>query len=504
MLPAVLLQVLVMLLVVVLPPVISYVVIRICRHLRDKPALNPNKNTRLNAARSEARLMRLVVSGALLAIGWSLFATSMVWYMAWKLVGEATGNTALQGNHFLAFGPIGGCLMLLSLTPQDQLAIRTVVIAIVASFSLLAVAFVYLAIQNHQTPFNLAVFVVDFVLVTPPVCVLTPLLLHRGRTAPRAMLSRVWFVVRCLLATAAALFAAWLALRCATQDFAATPDFPGLAALATSSMLCALATAPRNRVALHRFMLKRYRAGEARTSAMIAAMMGRSSHEQVLRLAEKSFRVLPLAGITEAHLASNADTDMFSLTQKMPLGSCDAFISHSWSDPGERKHEVLTEWHEEFRKAYERSADVWLDKACINQSNIAESLACLPVYVGGCSRLIVLVGRTYCTRLWCIMECFVWLQMGGGLSNIDVIHLQEDEPNNERRSLRESRGDHQSLAHTIASFRTKDAQCRSKEDRDNLIGVIETAFADISDFDSQVIRMLGGKAKGRHPHTVVV
>ena len=111
---------------------------------------------------------------------------------------------------------------------------------------------------------------------------------------------------------------------------------------------------------MHRFLLMRYRAGEARTSAMIAAMMGRSSHEQVLKLAENSFRVLSLASITEAHLATNADTDMFSLTQVTPLGLCDAFISHSWSDSGARKHEVLTEWHAEFREAYARNADVWL------------------------------------------------------------------------------------------------------------------------------------------------
>jgi hypothetical protein len=44
------------------------------------------------------------------------------------------------------------------------------------------------------------------------------------------------------------------------------------------------------------------------------------------------------------------------------------------------------------------------DKACIDQSNIDQSLACLPVFLAGCSVLLVTPGPTYCQRLWCCME----------------------------------------------------------------------------------------------------
>ena len=47
---------------------------------------------------------------------------------------------------------------------------------------------------------------------------------------------------------------------------------------------------------------------------------------------------------------------------------------------------------------------LWLDKACIDQQKIDESLAALPVYLSGCRDLLILVGSTYTRRLWCVME----------------------------------------------------------------------------------------------------
>ena len=53
-----------------------------------------------------------------------------------------------------------------------------------------------------------------------------------------------------------------------------------------------------------------------------------------------------------------------------------------------------------FEKANGREPKVWLDKACIDQNNIDESLAALPLYLAGCSQLVVLAGPTYASRLW--------------------------------------------------------------------------------------------------------
>ena len=48
------------------------------------------------------------------------------------------------------------------------------------------------------------------------------------------------------------------------------------------------------------------------------------------------------------------------------------------------------------------------DKACIDQGNIQQSLACLPVFLAGCQTLLVVAGATYCSRLWCVMELFTF------------------------------------------------------------------------------------------------
>ena len=44
---------------------------------------------------------------------------------------------------------------------------------------------------------------------------------------------------------------------------------------------------------------------------------------------------------------------------------------------------------------------------CIDQTDIEASLASLPVCLAGCKQLLCLVGETYVSRLWCVMERFV-------------------------------------------------------------------------------------------------
>ena len=48
------------------------------------------------------------------------------------------------------------------------------------------------------------------------------------------------------------------------------------------------------------------------------------------------------------------------------------------------------------------------DKACLDQGNIQQALACLPVFLAGCQTLLVVAGPTYCSRLWCVMEIFTF------------------------------------------------------------------------------------------------
>ena len=47
---------------------------------------------------------------------------------------------------------------------------------------------------------------------------------------------------------------------------------------------------------------------------------------------------------------------MHAKTDKATLGTVDAFVSHSWSDPGDAKFKQLHEW------AGGEDKSIWLDK----------------------------------------------------------------------------------------------------------------------------------------------
>merc|ERR1711953_384668 len=111
-------------------------------------------------------------------------------------------------------------------------------------------------------------------------------------------------------------------------------------------------------------------------------------------------------------------------TKAVP-GQVDAFVSHSWHDDAGKKWRALQEWRNEFKQQNGREPTLWIDKYCIDQKNIDESLACLPVYLSCCKKLLILCGSTYLDRLWCVVELFVFIEMGGELTNLEVVVFEE-------------------------------------------------------------------------------
>ena len=60
----------------------------------------------------------------------------------------------------------------------------------------------------------------------------------------------------------------------------------------------------------------------------------------------------------------------------------------------EEKWVALQEWREDFKKQHNgREPKMWIDKYCIDQDNIEESLACLPVLLAGCNNFRSCVAR---------------------------------------------------------------------------------------------------------------
>ena len=204
--------------------------------------------------------------------------------------------------------------------------------------------------------------------------------------------------------------------------------------------------------------------------------MGSKEPEQVLARAKGTFRGLSAASLTVDDLLSSHDTGLHGKTTLIKLGSCDAFISHSWHDDGTLKFNALGSWVTAFEKDHRRTPIMWLDKASINQDDIENSLACLPVYLAGCKELLILAGPTYCERLWCIVEVFTFLRMGSSPDNMVVVPLA-------------------GMAHQLnfGSFDAEHAKCFSAEDKRKLLAAITLAFGSLAPFNAVVRTMLAGR-----------
>lgn len=157
--------------------------------------------------------------------------------------------------------------------------------------------------------------------------------------------------------------------------------------------------------------------------------------------------------------SNEPDAEIGMKSRKTRLGEADAFISHSWHDDPVEKWRALQAWRRKFRQEnHGVEPKLWIDKYCIDQNDVENSLACLPIYLASCSRLVVICGETYLERLWCITELFVFLEMGGSPSNLEVIVLPDP---------------CDKIAQKIKNFAPENARSFDMETTDILLGVLE-------------------------------
>jgi len=64
----------------------------------------------------------------------------------------------------------------------------------------------------------------------------------------------------------------------------------------------------------------------------------------------------------------------------------------------------LRKFAKEFHDDHGRYPTFWLDKVCIDQSNPDDAIAVLPINIGACKSLLILMSPTYLSRLWCVWE----------------------------------------------------------------------------------------------------
>jgi hypothetical protein len=206
--------------------------------------------------------------------------------------------------------------------------------------------------------------------------------------------------------------------------------------------------------------------GEAQAAAAgIAVLLGGSSVHDVIEDAEQHFRCVYADKITQEDMAENTpNSRLYVHTEPACLGHVDAFLSHSWQDNAADKWTELQAWRREFKTKHSREPRLWIDKYCIDQRNIEASLKCLPVYLMGCKKLLVMYGESYLNRLWCLVEIFTFKEMGGLPSNVDIRILNID-----------------MFGSSSHEFDIKKAKCATEEDTSHLRQVLEAGADGIDD-----------------------
>ena len=99
----------------------------------------------------------------------------------------------------------------------------------------------------------------------------------------------------------------------------------------------------------------------------------------------------------------------------------------------------------------------------------------------------MIAGPTFSTRLWCVIELYTFIKMGGTHERIIVKALQ-------------GQGD---VAASFASFDVRKAQCYLRSDRDRLLSVVELGFGTLTPFNDVIRGLLVNRARASTQDTVV-
>ena len=138
-------------------------------------------------------------------------------------------------------------------------------------------------------------------------------------------------------------------------------------ASAPSALIVALVSGPAMRGRVHRWLGELGKSGsKEQEAAAIASLLGgrRGCAAAALAQARRCFRALPVASLTVDELSDNQPNPALAdKSEEALLGEVAAFMSHSWSDDGVRKHERLREYASEHQSRVGTPCRIWLDKA---------------------------------------------------------------------------------------------------------------------------------------------
>jgi len=169
--------------------------------------------------------------------------------------------------------------------------------------------------------------------------------------------------------------------------------FPLISAVLTC-IIGFLGSRPQFRVRAQAFFVAR--GGKVNTAVCIASLLGNYETQEVSTKSKELFRYITLPRMAWDNFQDALpDKTLFALSSHGRFGDVDVFLSHSWSDVPKVKWAALHAWRDDFLRKNHYEPKIWIDKWCIEQAQLDVSLMCLPVFVTGCQRLLVLAGKTY-------------------------------------------------------------------------------------------------------------
>jgi hypothetical protein len=409
---------------------------------------------------------------------------------------EGNSYTDVEKNgHPMSFVGLGMIftaysILLLGVLPSDVSVIKIAnrLLTIIFAFCFVAnmtisVIFVSLYVRSGYTDIprrNRSIFnLIGAVLILIHVV----LIILAGYRSPRERLDQIWRVFASFLFVNGILFGgvaftgvfpAWV-----------NPGFLGFGTyLAVNGLICGY---PNFRVRAQAFLSSR---GETRSlAAAVAAAIGNNSVEEAQTKAARLLRYVTLDKISKEELAENKPNPLlYERSVVGKFGEVDAFVSHSWHDPSEDKWTGLQAWRERFKVRHGREPRVWFDKCCIDQLDIDDSLMCLPVHLAACKKFLMIAGSTYVSRMWCIMEIFVFLAAVNDMSRLECIPLRADTTPDtaaEAEAADETKAENDVLE-MFRAFTVGNCQCFSNDVRDKLLSIIEAGCGTLESFDSLV------------------
>ena len=101
--------------------------------------------------------------------------------------------------------------------------------------------------------------------------------------------------------------------------------------------------------------------------------------------------------------------------------------------------------------------------------------------MAGCKGLVIAAGPTYITRLWTLLELYVWVAMGKDQTRIRMLILGDANEDGAQRST---------VVESFKRVSMKAARCYSEPDKEKVLAIIESSFTSLRAFDRHISRLL--------------